>query len=52
MVLVIIFLIPLSLLLCGMLLWVVDMTLFDGALSEFLKAWTHHWLDKYKPKEN
>lgn len=49
---VIIFLIPFSLLICGMLLWVVDMTLFDGALAEFLKAWTHHWLDKYKPKEN
>ena len=49
---VIVFLIPFSFLICAMLLWVVDMTLFDGALSEFLKAWTHHRLDKYKPKEN
>lgn len=47
-----IFMLPIILLLTLLLAGVVDDMLLDWALSDYLKAWTRHWLDSKKPKEN
>ncbi len=47
-----IFMLPIILLLTLLLAGVVDEMLLGWALSDYLKAWTKHWLDSKKPKEN
>ena len=48
----IIFMLPIILLLTLLLAGVADEMLLGWALSDYLKAWTKHWLDERKPKED
>lgn len=43
---------PIILLLTLLLAGAVDGMLLDWAIADYLKAWTKHWLDGKKPKEN
>lgn len=52
MIIFILFMLPIVLLLTLLLAGVVDDMLLGWALSDYLKAWTKHWLDERKPKEN
>ncbi len=46
------FLVPLAIFISLLMLAAIDSLMLDWVIGDFISAWTKHWLEGKKPKEN